>query len=187
MMNETSSGSDRIPPTAGSSGIGISKSGSLSGDNYAPTLETSGTRSTGGTSSKIATNRRQTSRASEVAPKARHKCSLLFSSCVDSLDRALDHEEEFFLRNNALGQLKDALSELWDARADREEAYSEIVNMLQSVFFARNVEDLSTSQLVCLRSVFERSSQQLDFSDDFANQATLELLNGGVDVFRETQ
>jgi hypothetical protein len=122
-----------------------------------------------------------------VLPKVKHACYALFSACVDDLDRALDHQGEFFLRNNALEQLKDTLSELWNARSQREEPFAEIVNMLQGVFEQRTVEDFTTAELACLRSVFVRLRDESIYDDDFANDMTVELLNGGVDAFRELE
>ncbi|MFO7901633.1 MAG: hypothetical protein R6U98_03140 [Pirellulaceae bacterium] len=117
----------------------------------------------------------------------KHACHALFTASVDNLDRALDHRANFFLRNNALEQLKDTLSELWKVRSQREEPFAEIVNMLQGVFAQRSVEDFTNDELVVLRSVFLRLRDESVYDDDFANEITVDLLNGGIDAFRELE
>ena len=114
----------------------------------------------------------------------KHACYALFSACIDNLDRALEHDEDFFLRNNAIEQLKDTLSELWKVRSQREEQFGELINVLQGTFTQRNVEEFTAEQLDCLRSAFGRLRDEPVYDDDFANAITVELLNGGIDAFR---
>jgi len=114
----------------------------------------------------------------------RHRCLALFVACIDNLDRALDQEREFFLRNNALEQLKESLADLWDIRSKREEPFAEVINVLQGVFIERNVEDFTHDQLICLRSAFVKLCEQTVYDDESINAITVELLNGGLDVFR---
>lgn len=168
-------------------GPSVVAGGSVSGDAYTSTLATSGNRSTGAPDPTFSCGTRSASRVPKVLPKAKHACYALFSACVDNLDRALDHDEDFFLRNNALEQLKDTLSELWGIRSQREEPFAEIVNMLQGIFAQRTVEDFTTDELVCLRSVFMRIRDESAYDDNFANEITVELLNGGIDAFRELE
>ena len=112
-------------------------------------------------------------------------CHALFAAGVDYLDRAVDQNEEFFPRDKALEQLRGILAELWSKRIEREEAFAEIVNMLQAVFVQRRVEDFSAEQLGTLRIVFAKLCDTTSFDDDFANTLTFELMNGGIDAFRE--
>ena len=71
-------------------------------------------------------------------------------------------------------------------RANREEGFAELVNALQCVFLDRDVESFDDGQLHTLHDVFERLSHEQDeFSDDFANAITADLIRGGIDVFRE--
>ena len=103
---------------------------------------------------------------------------------MDNLNRALDHDTDFFLRNNAIEHLKDSLADLWEIRSKREEQFAEAINMLQGVFAERTVEEFTSDQLSCLRSVFDKLCQDSVYDDDAINAITLELLNGGLDVFR---
>ena len=160
--------------------------GTASGDKYTPTLSTSGTLSTGSAGQAAQRGQHKASLATHVHPKHKHASHALFVSCIESLDRALDNSADFFLRNNSLEQLKDTLSELWSMRALREENFAELVNMLQGVLLEMDVEDFADEQLHAIRAAFQRIAQEKEsFDDDFANLVTLELLKGGVDVFRE--
>jgi len=160
--------------------------GSASGEKYTPTLSTSGSLSTGSTGQTAQRGRPKTPSTPHVHPKFRHTSRALFVSCVDSLDRAIDNSVDFFLRNNSLEQLKDTLSDLWSMRAYREENFAELVNMLQGVLLDTDVESFTDEQLCVIRDAFQRIAQEEDsFDDDFANAVTLDLLKGGVDVFRE--
>jgi hypothetical protein len=186
-MNDDSTGSQSAPTVSPRHDPSIVSSGSVSGDAYAPTLATAGTRSTGATSLQPVRAKRSASQAPKVVPKVKHACYAFFNACRDNLDRALDHDEEFFLRNNALEQVKDTLTELWGVRSQREEQFGEVVNMLQGIFAQRTVEDFTTHELHCLRSVFARLCDEPVYDDDIANEITVELLNGGIDAFREIE
>ncbi len=160
--------------------------GTASGDKYTPTLSTAGTLSTGSAEQTAQRGRRTASSTPHVNPKHKHASRAMFVSCVESLDRAIDNSTDFFLRNNSLEQLKDTLSDLWTMRAHREENFAELVNMLQGVLLDMDVESLGDKQLHAIRTTFQRIAQEQEaFDDDFANAITLELLKGGVDVFRE--
>ncbi len=80
--------------------------------------------------------------------------------------------------------MKDALADLWKIRAKREQQFAEVVNILQIVFTERNVEDFTSDQLLCLRSVFGKLRDESAYDDEFTNTITSELLSGGLDVFR---
>lgn len=183
-MKDDSTGSESTSTIARRNGPSVVASGSVSGDAYTATLATAGSRSTGVAEPTLPRGQRSASQFPKVLPKVKHACYAFFSACIDDLDRAIDHNEDFFLRSNSLEQLKDTLSELWKVRSQREEQFSELINVLQGVFVQRNVEDFTTEQLKCLRSVFGRIREQPDYDDDFASSITVELLNGGVDAFR---
>ena len=160
--------------------------GTASGDKYTPTLSTSGTLSTGSVGQTAQRGRRTVSSTPHVHPKFKHASRALFVSCVESLDRAIDNSADFFLRNNSLEQLKDTLADLWSLRVHREEDFAELVNMFQGVLLGTDVESFTDEQLRAIRTAFHRIAQEEDsFDDDFANAVTLDLLRGGVNVFRE--
>jgi hypothetical protein len=160
---------------------------SVSGEARTPGLSTAGMRSTGSGYSVPARTVRTPSPSTRVLPKVTHACAIRFAACVDDLDRALNHASDFFQRNNALEQLKDSLAQLWKMRSEREEQFAEVVNMLQATFAHRRVEDFTIDQLACLRSVLDKLRQESAFNDEFANEITLELMAGGIDVFRELE
>ncbi len=184
IMSDNPTGSDIASPPNGGVNQRVVTGGPVSGDAYAPTLVTSGTRATGAASRPALRAGRTCSRAPAVLPKVRHRCHALLAACIDNLNRALDHDADFFLRNNALEQVKDSLADLWEIRSKREEQFAEVINMLQGVFVERTVEEFATDQLRCLRSAFDKLCQESVFDDDSINAITIELLNGGLDVFR---
>ena len=94
----------------------VISSGSVSGEAHAPTLVTSGTHSTGERRKPAQHGKSLRPLSPKVEPKVKHACYALFTACIDDLERALDHDSEFFLRNNALEQLKRRLTELWEIR-----------------------------------------------------------------------
>ncbi len=183
-MNEYSTGSESTAIIAKRNGPSVATGGSVSGEAYTSTLTTAGTRSTGAAELHLPHGKRSRRRVAKVLPKVKHACYALFRSCIENLDRAIDHDEDFFLRNNAIEQLKDSLSDLWEVRSQREEQFGELINVLQGVFAQRNVENFVVEQLVCLRSVFRRLGEEPVYYDDFANAITVEMLNGGIDAFR---
>lgn len=186
-MNSTSTGSESAESVQRPAEPRIVRGGSFSGDAYTPTLTTPGTRSTGETSLEPVRSKRTPARVQKVTPKVKHTCFALFTACIDNIDRALDHNEDLFLRSNALDQLKDTLSELWNVRSKREEQFAEIVNMLQGIFAQRTVEDFTTNELDVLRLMLRQLRDEGVYDDDFVNAITVDLLNGGIDVFREIE
>lgn len=156
-----------------------------SGGNWSPTLETAGTRSTGAAADRSTRPRHVRVLPKAVEPKARHATRTLLANCIEHLYCAKDNRSDFFLRNNALEEVRDCLRELWSMRSGREEAFAEIINLLQSVFAQRTVELFEEGQLDALLSAFERLYDAGVVDDDVANDISMELLNGGVDVFRE--
>jgi hypothetical protein len=183
-MSDDSTGSgigslanDRVSPS-------VIAGGTVSGDPHAPALVTSGTRATGAASQDAFRAARVPPGTPKVEPKVRQRCHALLSACLEDLDRAIDQEAEFFLRNNALEEVKYSLAKLWEVRSQREEQFAEVINLLQGLFVERDVEQFTHDQLACLRSAFERLRQESVYDDDFINAVTIDLLNGGLDVFR---
>lgn len=166
--------------------IDFVQSGEVSGDRYSPTILTSANRATAsGDRGSSAEFRRGGVAAHGLEPKTRHKCEHLFAACVQNLVRATDSDEDFFNRNNALSEVKEALNELWALRTLREEGFAELINVLQIAFVQRSVESFSGPQLQALRSIFESAAETEEFDDDVCNRLTTELIDGGIDVFRE--
>lgn len=185
-MKDAQSPSESSGATIRKAGPNVVPGGSVSGESYTPTLETAGSRSTGTDFSSTGRGHRKRKHGA-TAPRVRHSCHALFSSCIESLERAIDHDNDFFMRNNALEQMKDTLSELWSVRNKREETFAEIINLLQAVFLGRNVEEFKVDKLISLKRSIEKCRDQSEFDDDFANELTIDLMKDGVDVFRETE
>jgi len=183
-MSDDSTGSGISSPPNGRVDHGVVAGGAVSGDAHAPTLVTSGTRSTGAPSQPALRTARSLPCTSTVLPKVRHRCHAILTACIDNLNRAIDHDADFFLRNNSLEQLKDSLADLWEIRSKREEQFAEVVNILQGVFAERNVDDFNHDQLIRLRSALETLHQESAYDDECVNAITIELLSGGIDVFR---
>jgi len=184
IMSDNSTSSSIAPPPNGDANQRVVAGRPVSGDPYAPDLVTSGTRATGAPSRPATRAGRSLPHTSTTLPKVRHRCHAVLTACIDNLDRALDNGADFFLRNNALEQLKDLLADLWEVRSKREEQFAEVVNILQGVFVERTVEEFTTDQLTCVRSAFEKLCQESVYDDASVNAITIELLNGGLDVFR---
>ncbi len=163
----------------------ITVGGSVSGEHYSPALQTSGTMSTGSTALHTSARGTRCSPLLEIAPRIKHRIHALLDACITNLDQANDNSEDFFLRNNSLGRVRDSLADLWSVRSKREEQYAEVINMLQCVFLGKPVEEFSGRQIDALRRVFVKLRDEPDFDDEAANEVTAELLKGGVDVFRE--
>lgn len=157
---------------------------SPSGDAYSPTLATAGTLSTGAATPPTMPYRSPAVAPSRVRPKHRHIARAIFQSCADNTRRAIDNKADFFLRNNALAHVADSLSELWNMRSQREEAFAEVIQTLQMVFVDRTVEDFTPEQLAAIHAAFVKLGDPHTFDDDFANAICLSLMNGGIDVFR---
>lgn len=172
-------------PTRRRTSPGLVAADLVSGDKHTPTLSTSGTRATGSAPQLATRGSRPSTRAATADSKSRQEARVLFQSCLANVDRALDHAHDFFLRNNALEHAKDSLCELWNLRSRREEPFGEIVNLLQVAFLERDAESFPDHQLAALRHVFERLADATELDDELANSVTVELLQGGIDVFRE--
>lgn len=163
----------------------IAAGASVSGDQYSPTLETSGMRATGASAPR--TSRRISAQSSVLppAPRIKQRIRVTFDRCIDDSKQANDFSADFFLRNNSLARVRDSLADLWDVRSKREEQFSELINMMQGVFANRAVEEFTSEQIDALSSAFGRLRDEPAFNDELANDVTTDLLKGGIDVFRE--
>ncbi len=164
---------------------GISSYDQVSGEKYAPTLATTGSRSTGSKVQPAARRRPAGTPPLSTQPKARHASRAKFAACVDEMERAMDVEAGFFVRNNSLEHVKEYLADLWAIRAQREEQFAEVLNSLQAVFANRNVEAFADQHLSALHAAFVRLRDEPFLDDDVVTRITLELLAGNIDVFRE--
>lgn len=165
-------------------------SSTISGEHYSPTLSTSGTRSTGSSGHSLnisSTPKSSSKKFKDIEPKVRHKYAAIWNACYDNINRALDNREDFFLRNNAIEQVKESLSELWSFRTEHNQAFAETVNMIQGVLIDRKAEDFSDNQLDTLRSIFDKLSNEPSLDDSLANIISIDLLKGNIDVFREIE
>ncbi|MCR9234433.1 MAG: hypothetical protein NXI29_25825 [bacterium] len=186
-MQDDSTGSELFPiiDTSNADSIVIRSSGSVSGEAYAPSLITSRNRSTGSNTDSTFRDIKQYTKTTKIQPRLKHKCFAQLSACVDNLNRAIDHEEEFYVRNNALEQLRKTLADLWEFRSNREENFAAIINMLQGIFEKKEVEFFTKDNLSCLLKVFERIRDEVNYDDEFLGDITIALFNGGIDAFEE--
>ena len=91
-------------------------SGASSGDVYAASIATVGSRATGVSTPSNRRSGKHVSPQLRVSPLARQQCNTLLSASIDDLQRALDNDEDFALRNNAIEQVKERLARLWNIR-----------------------------------------------------------------------
>ena len=159
--------------------------GVVSGDAYASTLETSGSRSTGVQSDRYGPSGTQRLVAFDaVEPRFKHKASAIYSSCAESLGNAIG-ESDPVIRSNSFEQVKDSLDDLWLIRDRREEQFAEVINMIQGVIVGNDVACFTDDHLGVLYAAFVKLAEQPSIDDEFANEITADLLKGDLDVFRE--
>lgn len=122
-------------------------------------------------------------------PKAsvRQTMRVLIRVCEQSLERLIDNADDPILRSNSFGQLKNRLHDLWDLRSEWDQPYAELVNMLEGLVSHRTAESFSIEQLETLRAVMWRIEATDDVDDQFNDAITMELIQGGLDVFREIE
>ena len=65
------------------------------------------------------------------------------------------------------------------------EAFEEMINVLQIALCVESPEALAPGQLDAIWSVLVKMHDDPDVDDQTANDLTQELIEGGVDVFRE--
>ena len=150
---------------------------------YSPTLQTSGTSKTGSPVPSRAADPKSRRSSHKVEPRVRQRCRLLFGSCVDHLNSALDTPDDHFIRYNALERLKDSFAELWDHRNDREREFAEVVNVLQGVIVEKDADNLSVSEIRAIRSACLRLHDEPVITRLVINDVALSLMEDGINVF----
>ncbi len=157
---------------------------SVSGERHAPSLATAGTRSTG-----TATHRATASvsvgaeRRPRVDHHIRHRCRAILAASIDDLHRAQDGQIDAVLRGNALEDVRRAIDQLWQLRLQREEAFGDLINGIQTTLTYKDIAQFSRSQLEAIESALVRIRDEPFIDDEIAAAVTLELLQEGVDVF----
>jgi hypothetical protein len=163
--------------------------GSVSGDRWAPGIETLGSRSTGEAKRRSATvsPTKPSVSSRRVPDKALRRRRLYLKACLDDLERARKGGEDPILKGNSLADVKNHLQELWElVEGDSEsEAFEEIVNVLQIAFCVESPDALTPRQLDGVWSVLVEMHDDPEVDDQAANDLTRELIRSGVDVFRE--
>lgn len=162
---------------------------SVSGDRWAPGIDTLGSRSTGEAkrrSAAVSATRPSVS-SRGIPDRAARKRRLYLKACLEDLERARNGDEDPILKGNSLADVKDHLQALWEIVEGNpdSEAFEEIVNVLQIAFCVESPEALAPGQLDAIWSVLVKMHHDPDVDDQAANDLTQELIRGGVDVFRE--
>ena len=162
---------------------------SVSGDRWAPGIETLGSRSTGEAKRRSATvpATRPPVSSRRIPDRAARKRRLYLKACLDELDRARNGGDDPILKGNSLADVKNHLQGLWELveGSPDSEAFEEVVNILQIAFCVESPEALATGQLDTIYSVLVKMHDDPDVDDQAANDLTQELIRAGVDVFRE--
>lgn len=164
------------------SSVGISR-GEVSGEPYSPTIRTSGSRSTGVDTPKVHKGGDLSTHAPLVAPGLRQICRAYYDKCIASLDAASAEFDDFFVRNNAIEEFRDTLTQLWRIRRQRESQFAEIINVLQGLLNGKESESFTVDDLHCLTDAVQALSREPVLDDEAANAVTRILLKGGFDVF----
>jgi hypothetical protein len=162
---------------------------SVSGDRWAPGIETPGSRCTGEAKRRSVTEAATRSPVSprRVPDRALRRRRLYLKACLDELERARNGSEDPILKGNSLAEVRNHLQSLWELVEGNpdSEAFEEIVNVLQIAFCVESPEAVTPGQLGAIWSVLVKMHDDPDIDDQTANDLTQELIRGGVDVFRE--
>ena len=168
--------------TGSSRGIGI---GSVSGDDYAATITTAGSRATGkGAASCTAVRGRTDPRWFSTHRAALQRCQLLVTAARDDLSSAVA-EDDVILRSNAINAVRQWLAQLWSMRKQREEPFGDVINELQTYLDETPDEDLPNERLIVLDNALERLADEQVVDDHVAAELTGVLISGGVNVFQD--
>ena len=122
-----------------------------------------------------------------VPERALRKRRYCLKACLDELERVRKERDDPILRGNALADAKGHLQALWELLegVPDAEALEEMVNVLQIALCLDGPEPPPIEQLDAISSVLAKMHDDPDVSDQIANELTQELIEGGVDVFRE--
>ncbi len=163
--------------------------GSVSGDRWVPGIETPGSRSTGESMrrSNGVPAARLPAPVRRVPDRALQKRRLCVKACLEELERIRSGGEDPILKANSLDAVKSHLQALWELVEGNpdSEAFEEMVNVLQIAVCVECPEALTQSQVDAIWSVLVKMNDDPDVDDQAANDLTQELIEGGVDVFRE--
>jgi hypothetical protein len=112
---------------------------------------------------------------------------LYLKACLDELERIRNGGEDPILKGNSLADARNHLQALWERVEGNpdSEAFEEMVNVLQIALCVENPQALAQAQLAAIWSVLVKMHDDPDFDDQAANDLTQELIEGGVNVFRE--
>ena len=164
---------------------------SVSGDRLAPGIETPGGRSTGETKPRSPNAQAAGLPVSSrrIPDRMVRKRRLYLTACLDELERVRNGSEDPILKGNALADAKGHLQALWELVEGNpnSEAFEEMVNVLQVALCVESPEALVPGQLDTIWSVLVKMQDDPDMDDQMANDLTQELIEGGVDVFREIE
>lgn len=162
---------------------------SVSGDRWVQGIETAGSRSTGESQRRSigASRSRPLISSRRVSHKVIQNRRLRLQLCLDDIKRVEDAGGDPILRNNCLSQVRDHLQVLWEmVEGDSDsESFEEMVNVLQVALCDASLDALTADQLAAIKSVIDKLYEDPDIDDQVANELTRELIEGGVDVFRE--
>ncbi len=168
--------------TGSSRGIGI---GSVSGDDYAATITTAGSRATGKDApGGTAVRGRNDPRWLSTHRAALQRCQLLVTAARDDLSSAVE-EDDVILRSNAINAVRQSLAQLWTIRKQREEPFGDVINELQTYLDETPDEDLPNERLVVIGVALERLADEQVVDDHVAAELTGLLMRGGVNVFQD--
>jgi len=162
---------------------------SVSGDRWAPGIETPGSRCTGEARRRAVSEpaAKPAIPSRRTPDRAVRKRRPYLKACLDDLERVRNGQEDPILRGNSLADVKNHLQALWELveGSPESEAFEEMVNVLQVALCVESPEALTPGQLEGVRSVLVKMHEDPDVDDQTANDLTQELIRSGVDVFRE--
>ena len=180
---ETTAGTGQLAQSARVSSLAISKGGHGSGGN-SPTLQTTGGLKTGVFDSGTARRKAERNKVIKIQPRIRQRCRRLFSACLESLEIAIDNPGEFFVRNNAIEQLKESMEELWALGDAREEPFAEAINILQGMLLEKSAEDFDDKEISALKGALLRLHGESVVDENIVTEIVFSLVEDGIDVFR---
>ncbi len=168
--------------TGSAPGIGVAQ---VSGDTYAPTLTTAGSRATGkGDHTGAVVRRREEPSRRGPNRTALHRCCLFVKVAREDLSSAIE-EDDVILRSNLINAVRHALAQLWSMRKYREEPFGDVINDLQTYLDETPDEELPNERLIVLNDAMERLANEQVVDDHVAADITVLLLRGGVNVFQD--
>ena len=153
-----------------------------SGDKYASGLTTSGMGKTQTELEQVPSGTR-TSKPSVPSTTIHY----IFKSCEEAAARAVQDTDDLIDKTNAINDLRDALSRLWDARESREEQFGDLVNHLQGLLLGVEPEELPVQHLEAVARVIRQAAVVPKLTDADLRDFERVLIKAGCDVFRELE